>query len=86
MTAAALFVFWAQLLLAQAPEADPGVRPVGAVETLLADKRATVDFIADGVHVHPAAIRAAVAAKGWERVLLITDSNDVRPGITKTAS
>ena len=44
-------------------ETEPGVRPVGVVETMLADPRATVDFIADGVHVHPMAIRAAVAAK-----------------------
>lgn len=57
------------------PEADPGVRPVGAVEAILADPRASVDFIADGIHVHPAAIRAAVAAKGWRGVILITDSN-----------
>jgi N-acetylglucosamine-6-phosphate deacetylase len=56
-------------------EHDPGVRPVGAVEAILADPRASVDFIADGVHVHPAAIRAAVAAKGWAGVVLITDSN-----------
>ena len=56
-------------------ETDPGVRPVGAVEAILADARATVDFIADGVHVHPMAIRAAVAAKGWRGVTLITDSN-----------
>ena len=57
------------------PETTPGVRPVGAVEAILADPPASVDFIADGVHVHPAAIRAAVAAKGWEGVILITDSN-----------
>jgi N-acetylglucosamine-6-phosphate deacetylase len=56
-------------------ETDPGVRPVGAVEAILADARASVDFIADGVHVHPTAIRAAVAAKGWQGVILITDSN-----------
>jgi N-acetylglucosamine-6-phosphate deacetylase len=56
-------------------ETDAGVRPVGAVEAILADARASVDFICDGVHVHPAAIRAAVAAKGWEKVMLITDSN-----------
>lgn len=56
-------------------ESDPGVRPSGAVEAILADAGATVDFIADGVHVHPAAIRAAVAAKGWSGVTLITDSN-----------
>lgn len=57
------------------PEKDPGVRPVGAVEAILADPRASVDFIADGVHVHPTAIRAAVAAKTWAGVVLITDSN-----------
>ena len=56
-------------------ERDPGVRPVGAVEAILADPRATVDFIADGVHVHPTAIRASVAAKTWAGVILITDSN-----------
>ncbi|HAO78090.1 MAG TPA: hypothetical protein DCQ92_03750, partial [Verrucomicrobia subdivision 3 bacterium] len=56
-------------------EKDAGVRPVGAVEAILADPLVTVDFICDGVHVHPTAIRAAVAAKGWEKVLLITDSN-----------
>jgi len=56
-------------------ERDAGVRPVGAVEAILADPRVSVDFICDGVHVHPAAIRAALAAKGWEKVLLITDSN-----------
>ncbi len=56
-------------------ETDPGVRPVGAVEAILADPHATVDFIADGVHVHPTAIRAAIAAKTWAGVVLITDSN-----------
>lgn len=56
-------------------ENDPGVRPVGIVETMLADPRASVDFIADGIHVHPMAIRAAVAAKTWAGVTLITDSN-----------
>lgn len=56
-------------------ETEAGVRPVGAVEALLADRRASVDFICDGVHVHPAAIRAALAAKGKEGVIAITDSN-----------
>lgn len=56
-------------------ETEPGARPVGAVEAILADARASVDFIADGVHVHPTAIRAAVAAKTWAGVVLITDSN-----------
>ncbi len=56
-------------------ETDPGVRPVGVVETILADPRATCDFICDGVHVHPMAIHAAVAAKGWQGVILITDAS-----------
>ncbi len=56
-------------------ETEPGARPVGAVETILADRRVSVDFICDGVHVHPMAIRAAVAAKGPQGVILITDSN-----------
>ena len=69
------------------PETDPGVRPVGAVEAVLADPRATVDFIADGVHVHPTAIRAAVAAKTFAGVVLITDSNigaGLPPGVYDT--
>jgi N-acetylglucosamine-6-phosphate deacetylase len=57
------------------PETDGGVRPVGAVEALLADSRATVDFIADGIHVHPMAIRAALAAKGPRGIIAISDSN-----------
>lgn len=54
---------------------EPGVRPCGAVEALLADPRCSVDFIADGVHVAPVAIRAALAAKGPAGIILITDSN-----------
>lgn len=57
------------------PAPEPGVRAVGAVEAILADPRVTVDFIADGVHVHPTAIRAALAAKGVSGVLAITDAN-----------
>ncbi len=57
------------------PEAEPGVRPVGAVEVLLADQGCTVDFICDGVHVDPAAICLAFAAKGWHGIVAITDSN-----------
>ena len=31
------------------------------------------ELICDGMHVHPAACKALVAAKGWEHVVLITD-------------
>lgn len=68
-------------------ETEPGVRPVGAVETILADKRVSVDFIADGVHVHPMAIKCALAAKTWAGVVLITDSNigaGLPPGVHDT--
>jgi N-acetylglucosamine-6-phosphate deacetylase len=56
-------------------DTDGGVRPVGAVEAIVADPRVTVDFICDGVHVHPGAIRMALTAKGYEGVCLITDAN-----------
>jgi N-acetylglucosamine-6-phosphate deacetylase len=69
------------------PETDPGVRPVGMVEVILADPRCSADFIADGVHVNPIAVRAVLAAKGFPNVLLITDSNvgaGLPPGIYDT--
>lgn len=56
-------------------ERDPGVRPVGAVEAILGHPDATCDFICDGIHVDPMAIRAALAAKGPEGVSLITDAS-----------
>ncbi len=56
-------------------ESEPGCRACGAVEAILADPRVTVDFICDGVHVPPVAIRAALAAKSYRGVVLITDSN-----------
>jgi len=56
---------------------EPGVRPCGAVEAVLADKNVSVDFILDGVHVDPIAVKMALAckSKGPGRVCLITDSN-----------
>ncbi len=54
---------------------DEGVRPVGSVETILADKRCSVDFICDGEHVHPMAIKAALMGKGDKNIIAITDSS-----------
>jgi N-acetylglucosamine-6-phosphate deacetylase len=48
---------------------EPG--PAGAA---LAAPRVTAELIADGVHVHPAMLRVVHAAKGTERVALITDA------------
>jgi len=56
-------------------ETEPGVRPCGALEAILADPRVSVDFILDGEHVHPVAVRMALACKGPDRVCLITDAN-----------
>ena len=47
---------------------DPGL--TGAV---LASAEIAAELICDGVHVHPAALRVAIAAKGVERVMAITD-------------
>jgi N-acetylglucosamine-6-phosphate deacetylase len=56
------------------PETDPGVRPCGAVEAILADPRVSVDFILDGVHVDPVAVQMALECKGPDRVCLISDA------------
>jgi len=48
---------------------DPG--PAGAALTA---PRVTVELIADGIHVHPAVIRLVHAAKGPDRVALVTDA------------
>lgn len=48
---------------------EPGV--VGAV---LDSDGISAELIVDGIHVHPAALRLAVARKGTERLCLITDS------------
>jgi len=47
---------------------DPGL--TGAV---LASGEIAAELICDGVHVHPAALRVAIAAKGVERIMAITD-------------
>jgi len=49
-------------------------RAPGVAGALLVDERATLEIIADGVHVHPAIIRLAIAARGAEAVALITDA------------
>lgn len=69
------------------PETDPGVRPVGAIEAYLADPETTVDFIADGCHVHPVAIQMAVRAKTCAGVALISDASigaGLPPGVYDT--
>jgi N-acetylglucosamine-6-phosphate deacetylase len=48
---------------------EPGV--IGAV---LDSSTVTAELIADGVHVHPAALRLAIKQKGVNKICLITDS------------
>ncbi|MDD6308624.1 MAG: N-acetylglucosamine-6-phosphate deacetylase [Clostridia bacterium] len=40
----------------------------------LSSKKVTAELICDGLHVHPAAARIAIAAKGVDRIALISDS------------
>lgn len=49
-------------------------RAPGVVGATLADRRVICGLIADGVHVHPAACRGAVAAKGARGIALISDA------------
>jgi N-acetylglucosamine-6-phosphate deacetylase len=49
-------------------------RAPGAVGAALADDRITIMLIADGVHVHPAALNVALRSKGSDRVVLVTDA------------
>lgn len=56
-------------------EKDPGVRTCGTVEAILASPETSVDFILDGEHVHPVAVKLALACKGRDKVCLISDAN-----------
>lgn len=50
-----------------------GHREPGLVGAILESDLVAAEIICDGVHVHPAAVRAAVAAKGSSKVMAITD-------------
>jgi N-acetylglucosamine-6-phosphate deacetylase len=49
-------------------------REPGIVGVALADNRLTAGLIVDGIHVDPISVRAAFAAKGCERIALVTDA------------
>jgi len=51
-----------------------GHRAPGAAGAALTDGRVVAGLIADGVHVHPAALRLARAAKGPSGLALVTDA------------
>lgn len=49
-------------------------RAPGVLGALLTDSRATLEFIVDGIHVHPAMIKLAIAARGIRDIALVTDA------------
>jgi N-acetylglucosamine-6-phosphate deacetylase len=51
-----------------------GHREPGVVGAVLDSDGISAELIADGIHVHPAALRLAVSRKGTERLCLVTDS------------
>jgi N-acetylglucosamine-6-phosphate deacetylase len=55
-------------------------REPGLVGTALTEPGLVVEVIADGVHVHPASVRALHAARGATGVALVSDCVDGCPG------
>jgi N-acetylglucosamine-6-phosphate deacetylase len=49
-------------------------RKPGIVGTALSESRLTAGLIVDGIHVDPVSVRAAFAAKGADRIALVTDA------------
>jgi N-acetylglucosamine-6-phosphate deacetylase len=49
-------------------------RAPGIIGAALADDRLTAGMIVDGFHVDPISVRAAFAAKGCDRIALVTDA------------
>ena len=49
-------------------------RAPGAAGALLTDNRATIELIADGIHVHPVMIKLAIRVRGPRDVALVTDA------------
>jgi N-acetylglucosamine-6-phosphate deacetylase len=51
-----------------------GARIPGIVGATLAEPRVTAGLIVDGIHVDPVSVRTAFAAKGSDRIALVTDA------------
>jgi N-acetylglucosamine-6-phosphate deacetylase len=49
-------------------------REPGIIGAALAERRLTAGLIVDGIHVDPVSVRAAFAAKGSDRIALVTDA------------
>lgn len=51
-----------------------GHREPGVLGAVLASERASAELIADGIHVHPAAMKVLVRCLGPDRIVLVTDA------------
>jgi N-acetylglucosamine-6-phosphate deacetylase len=51
-----------------------GSREPGMVAAALLDRDSHFGLIVDGVHVHPACLRVAIAARGFDGAMLVTDA------------
>lgn len=51
-----------------------GSREPGMVAAALLDRNSHFGLIVDGVHVHPASLRVAIAARGLDGAMLVTDA------------
>jgi N-acetylglucosamine-6-phosphate deacetylase len=49
-------------------------RAPGVLGAVLTDNRVSCEAIADGIHIHPAALKLLLNCKGLDKVMLITDS------------
>jgi N-acetylglucosamine-6-phosphate deacetylase len=57
------------------PDGPPlSARDPGIIGAALAERRLTAGLIVDGIHVDPVSVRAAFAAKGFDRIALVTDA------------
>jgi N-acetylglucosamine-6-phosphate deacetylase len=52
----------------------PTIQRAVIVGTALSEPRLTAGLIVDGIHVDPVSVRAAFAAKGADRIALVTDA------------
>lgn len=49
-------------------------REIGVVGAALLHDELTTELIADGIHVHPSAIKILVRMKGYDKVVLVSDA------------
>jgi N-acetylglucosamine-6-phosphate deacetylase len=55
-------------------------RAPGVLGLVLTDSRITAGFIADGIHIHPAALQAALRLKGAGGAFLVSDATPAGDG------